>query len=167
MVVTTSHVACLFIRFSQFSCAAIVLGIIAYFINQHSRDNGVGSLSREIYVEVIAALSVLLSLIWMIPFTWQSLYYPVDFLISFAWFAAFGVLVNWLFNYPCGNYSYYYYWGVLYSFDPYCAKWRTAEAFSFIAGLLFLISAFLGIHIYHFVSDRSVGVDDATESATR
>jgi hypothetical protein len=60
------------------------------------------SKKRFIYTEVIAALSILLALFWLIPFSGGFIHWPVDVLLSIGWFVAFGLLVNvsWLSLYP-------------------------------------------------------------------
>jgi hypothetical protein len=61
---------------------------MAYFLSTRNRWRG--SLAREIYTIIIAALSVLFSLIWLIPTTASMMHYPLDLLASAAWFGAFG-----------------------------------------------------------------------------
>ncbi|KAF1982459.1 integral membrane protein [Aulographum hederae CBS 113979] len=139
-----SRVLSLFLRFGEFVCAAVVLGIIAYFIQQH-HEFRTGPIGREIYTIVIASLSVLLALVWMIPSTHNILHYPMDFILSLAWFAAFAALVNWIQPIECGG---VFSWGNI-TGNNYCSKWIAAEAFSFIAACFWLASALLGIYIYH------------------
>lgn len=80
-----SRMVSLFLRFAQFVCSAIVLGLVAYFL--HQRDKyGVGPLGRSIYTEIVAALSVIFSLIWMIPTTSSIINYATDLFFSAAWF---------------------------------------------------------------------------------
>jgi hypothetical protein len=83
-----SRAVSIFLRFGEFVCAAIVLGIMAYFLER--RRSWRGPMAREIYTVVIATLSVLFSLVWLIPTTSSMLHYPFDLLASAAWFAAFG-----------------------------------------------------------------------------
>lgn len=87
----------MFLRFGEFVCAAVVLGLMAFFLDQYD-DFRVGPLGREIYTIVIACLSVLFSIVWMIPTTDSMLHYPFDFLASAAWFAAFG---EWTYLLTC------------------------------------------------------------------
>ncbi|KAF2007207.1 integral membrane protein [Amniculicola lignicola CBS 123094] len=135
----------LFFRFSEFVCAAVVLGIMAHFLNDYDKTH-VGPLSREIYTTVIASLSVLFSVIWMIPTTHQFLHYPIDLFLSAAWFAAFGVLVNWIGRFNCGG---AWYWGGIRRWNSYCGQWRAAEAFSFIGACFWFASFLLGVYVYH------------------
>jgi hypothetical protein len=67
------------------------------------------------------------------------MHYPLDFLTSFGWFAAFGALVDWIHRINCGqafNWGFIYHGGV-------CGQWKAAEAFSFIAAVFWLVSALL------------------------
>lgn len=109
-------------------------GLVAYFLWQHHHYN-TGPLAREIYVEVIAALSVLLSLVWMIPTLHNMLHYPMDLVMTAAWFAAFGLLVDYL-DGRCGG---AFHWAGL-DHGGYCGRWKAAEAFSFIAACFWLAS---------------------------
>lgn len=84
-----SRLVSLFLRFGEFVSGAVVLGLVAWFLHEHDKW-GVGPVAREIYTIVIASLSVVFSLFWMIPTTHSMLHYPFDLLMSAAWFAAFG-----------------------------------------------------------------------------
>ncbi|KAF2398588.1 integral membrane protein [Trichodelitschia bisporula] len=133
-----------FLRFAQFVCGAVVLGLVAHFLHQHHKTHA-GPIGREIYTEVVAALSVVLSLIWMIPFTSTFLHYTTDFILSAAWFAAFGTLVNWIHKANCGG---AFQWGGIHR-GGYCGQWKATEAFSFLSAIFWLASAALGIHVVH------------------
>lgn len=149
-----SRIFSVFLRFGEFVCAAVVMGIVAYFLHQHHKYN-IGPEGREIYTEVIAVLSVVLSLIWLLPFTSQFLHYPFDLLISAAWFAAFGAFVNWIHRMNCGG---IFHWGGLTN-GSYCSQWKAAEAFSFISACFWLASAILGFYVYHHLQNRTVATD--------
>jgi hypothetical protein len=60
----------------------------------------------------------------------------VDILISFAWFAAFGVLVDTIRHLPCGSI-----WSWHFRGDQTCGRWKAAEAFSFLSAIVWLVSA--------------------------
>jgi hypothetical protein len=60
----------------------------------------------------------------------------VDVLISFAWFAAFGILVDAIHHLPCGSI-----WSWHFRGDSVCARWKAAEAFSFLSAIVWLVSA--------------------------
>jgi hypothetical protein len=58
--------------------------------------------------------------------------------ISFAWFAAFGILVDAIHKLNCGSIWHWH-------FDTYstnsCGRWKAAEAFSFLSAIVWLTSA--------------------------
>lgn len=65
----------------------------------------------------------------------------MDILLSFAWFAAFGILVNAIQRLDCGN---IWYWGdFAITNDDFCGRWKAAEAFSFLSAIVWLASAFV------------------------
>lgn len=145
-----SRVVSLLLRLAQFVSSAIVLGIVAYFLYQ--RDHyGVGPLARTIYTEVVAALSVIFSLIWMIPTTSSIIGYSSDLFFTAAWFAAFGVLVNWYNSINCGS---IWNWGGITLRGDYCGKWNAAQAFSFLAAIFWFASFILGLITYHRLSTQ-------------
>ncbi|KAF2275973.1 uncharacterized protein EI97DRAFT_458968 [Westerdykella ornata] len=155
-----SRAVSIFLRFGEFVSAAVVLGLMAWFLHYHDEWD-VGPLAREIYTTVIASLSVIFSLIWLIPTTSSMLHYPFDLLASAAWFAAFGILVDYLGDSGCGR---AWEWN---SFDirvnsPWCGKWRAAEAFSFISAAFWFVSFLLGVYVYHRVSRDPVVTDGTT-----
>lgn len=64
-------------------------------------------------------------------------------LISFAWFAAFGILVDAIKQIPrCGVWNWHFgnfgNWGGGHSL---CTRWKVAEAFSFLSAIIWLVSA--------------------------
>jgi hypothetical protein len=64
----------------------------------------------------------------------------VDVLISFGWFAAFGILVDAIHDLPCGSI-----WSWHFRGDSVCSRWKAAEAFSFLSAIVWLVSALVGI----------------------
>jgi len=154
-----SRTLSIFLRFGQFVSAAVVLGLVAHFL--HQRDKyGVGPLGRSIYTVVIASLSILFSLVWLVPTTASMLNYPFDLLLSAAWFAAFGVLVNWVDRINCGR---IWYWGDISFRSNNCGQWKAAQAFSFISAVFWFASFVLGVIVYHKLT-RGTVVTDGTRS---
>jgi hypothetical protein len=49
---------------------------------------------RFIYTECVAAISIFLALVWLLPFSGTFIHWPVDFLLFVAWMVAFGLLVQ-------------------------------------------------------------------------
>lgn len=77
----------------QLAFAAVVAGLTGDYLNNNpSNSDWVNA--RFIYTEVLAALSILLAIIWLFPFGGTFINWPIDLLISIAWFVAFGLLVN-------------------------------------------------------------------------
>ncbi|KAF2673851.1 integral membrane protein [Microthyrium microscopicum] len=144
-----SRLLSMIFRFAEFVCGAVVLGITANFLYQHHKY-GVNPLGRSIYVEVIAVISTLMALLWLLPFTSAIMHYPFDLLMSAAWFAAFAVLVNWLHKMDCGG---AFQWSGL-EHSGVCNQWKADEAFAFLAAIFWLASALLGMYVYHKVNKR-------------
>jgi len=144
-----SRVISLALRFAEFVCAAVVLGIDAHFLNIHHKYH-TGSLGREIYVIVIAVLAIILALVWMLPTRSAMLHVPADIIIGLAWFAAFGVLVNYIKSQNCGG---FFTWGNI-THGSECDKWQAAEAFSFLSAIFWMASAIVGLWVYHKVERR-------------
>ncbi|CAI7658184.1 unnamed protein product [Penicillium bialowiezense] len=137
-----SRLASIILRIAEIGFAAVVAGVIGHHLARvhHGSENvDWWPQSRWIYTEVIAGISILLGLIWLIPFSSGFFSWPLDILISFAWFAAFGVLVNWLKGQGCGGPWIWRFGG------SGCGQWRTAEAFSFLSAILWLVSGIVGI----------------------
>ncbi|KAH7126867.1 integral membrane protein [Dendryphion nanum] len=148
-----------FLRFAQFVCAAIVLGLVAYFLDKRNDNQWDGLLGRLVYTIVIAALSVLFSLVWLIPTASSMMHYPFDLLMCAAWFAVFGVLVVWLGDREtCGA---VFSWGTIRFRNSYCGQWKATEAFSFLSAIFWFVSFLLGVYVYHKVSRRPVATDGA------
>lgn len=80
------------LRAAELAFAAIVAGLLGSYLDKSeasSWDN-----ARHIYTIVVAALAMLLSLLWLLPFTSTFVHWPVDLFISILWFVAFGLLVD-------------------------------------------------------------------------
>lgn len=78
---------------SQLAFAAIVAGITGSYLH-FVRGSSSWHEGRFIYTEVVAGLSIVLSVIWLFPFAGSFIHYPADIIISICWFVAFGLLVN-------------------------------------------------------------------------
>jgi hypothetical protein len=132
-----SRLVSIVLRVAEIAFAAVVAGIIGYYLHQFS-DIDAWPQARWIYTEVVAGLSILLGLIWLIPFSSGFFSWPFDVVISFAWFAAFGILVDAIHKLNCGSIWHWH-------FDTYstnsCGRWKAAEAFSFLSAIVWLTSA--------------------------
>jgi hypothetical protein len=86
------------LRFAQFVCAAIVLGLTAHFLhiyNKHATVSNDGPFDRLIYSAVIASISAVLALVWTVPSPNSIVHWGVDLVFAGAWLAVFGILQDW------------------------------------------------------------------------
>lgn len=72
------------LRVAQFVFAAVVLGLTAYFMHER-RSNGIGPFGRTIFAIVWSALSVIFSIVWMIPTKSTIASYGSDLCTSFPY----------------------------------------------------------------------------------
>lgn len=68
---------------------------------------------------------------------------PTDVLLSFAWFASFGLLINFADDSSCRGDRFF--WRDDFVFNDFCARFRTAEAFTFSSAIFWIVSAFAGL----------------------
>jgi Membrane-associating domain len=103
---------------------------------------------------VIAGLSILLALLWLLPFSGGFIHWPADVIISLAWFAVFGLLVDYIHGTDCSS-SVFNWAGI--TKGGVCNRWKASEAFSFLSALFWLVSAIVGIWFVHRTrKDRNV-----------
>ncbi|KAI8629946.1 marvel domain-containing protein [Xylariaceae sp. FL1651] len=129
------------LRIAELAFAAIVAGINGEYLHA-VRHTSSWDQGRFIYTEVVAGIAIFLSLIWLFPFSGSFIHWPVDLLLSVAWFVAFGLLVNYL----DGSCGYVFNWSNV-SFDrgDQCGKWKAVIAFAFLSAICWLVSAIVGI----------------------
>ncbi|KAL7963394.1 membrane-associating domain-containing protein [Trichoderma compactum] len=145
------------LRAAELVFATIVAGVTGQHLHQF-RDASSWSQGRFIYTEVVAALSMFFALIWLVPFSWSFVHWPVDIILSLAWWAAFGLLVNLLGN-SCG---YVFDWNNVHPINgDQCGKFKADIAFTFLSALLWLVSALLGIFWVRGHERRAAQVDAA------
>ncbi|KAK3378609.1 integral membrane protein [Podospora didyma] len=133
------------LRLAELAFACVVAGLTGSYLHQ---VDGVSSWSvgRHIYTEVVAGLSILLSIIWLIPFSSSFIHWPADLFISILWFVSFGLLVDWL-NGSCGN---VFNWeGISLHRTNSCSEWKAIVAFAFLSAIVWLASAILGFFWVH------------------
>ena len=107
------------------------MGIMAWIESLYQGTNtSVQPQPQVIYTLVISVLAAVSAVIFFIPFAISMMHYLWDFLMMVAWFAAFGVLINFYGTPDCNN-------------DQFCQRWQTAEAFSFISAILWGLSTLL------------------------
>jgi hypothetical protein len=73
-----SRVVSLVLRIAQFICAAVVLGLTAYFLHQRNSYGAVVPFGRTVYAIIWAALSIIAAVIWAIPTTSSMTGYVAD-----------------------------------------------------------------------------------------
>jgi len=137
-----SDILSLLLRLGELAFAAIVAGITGSYLHA-AQGASAWDLGRFIYTEVVAGLSILLAIIWLFPFSGSFIHWPVDFIISVAWWVSFGLLVN-LIGDSCG---YIFNWNGIQvqGQGDTCPQQKANIAFAFLSALFWLVSALLGI----------------------
>ena len=83
------------LRLAELVFACIVAGINGDYLHKADKaDASSWEVGRFIYAEVVAGISIFLAIVWLVPFSGTFIHWPVDFIISVCWFAAFGLLVD-------------------------------------------------------------------------
>jgi hypothetical protein len=136
------RIANILLRLAQLVFSAIVAGITGWYLHK-SDEAGVSSwdMGRFIYTEIVAAISLLAALIWLVPFSSSFIHWPFDLFLSVNWFVAFGLLVDQLGD-TCG---YVFNWDNVAPRGDICGKLKAVMAFSFLAAICFLASALVGL----------------------
>lgn len=130
------------LRFAQFLCAAIVLGLSAYFLHQYQIHN-IGPFSRLIYSTIVSAVSLWLALLWTALGHASLVHVGTDLFFCAAWFAVFGLLQDYYDDeIKCGS---IWAWGDIDVTNNYCGQWNAAQAFSFLAAVFWFASFIVGI----------------------
>ncbi|KAI1178121.1 membrane-associating domain-containing protein [Nemania sp. FL0916] len=146
-----ARIASIVLRVAELVFAVIVAGLNGEYLHE-VRHTSSWSQGRFIYTEVVAGIAIFFSLIWLIPFSGTFIHWPLDFLISVTWFAAFGLLVNWL-DGSCGA---VFDWNNVTIFnDDQCGKWKAVIAFSFLSAICWLVSGIVGIIWVHDRDSRA------------
>ncbi|KAH6871137.1 hypothetical protein B0T10DRAFT_500793 [Thelonectria olida] len=152
------------LRFIEFSCAVIVLGLLSRLAYMLSIA-GVNMDGRLVYTMVVAGIGIAYSIIFCLPFDALFTGFALDFILFIMWLVAFCLLETKTKSHTCSATWYYnywgYYWGHYWTVGPAgrvninqagCAQWRTVLAFSFIAWFFHLISGILGVYVFrHYV----------------
>ena len=128
----------------------MVAGIIGSYLHGYSHTHSWPG-GRFIYSEVIAGLSILLALVWLLPLTNNFHHWPTDIILSLAWFAVFGLLVNYIGGTNCK--SSVFNWTIVTS-GGVCGRWKASEAFSFLSAIFWLASALVGIWFMRRLRDH-------------
>lgn len=157
-----SDILSFLLRVGELAFSATVAGITGWYLHQ-IRSVSDWSKKRFIYTEVVAALSILFSLVFLIPFTRSFMHWPIDLVLFVLWMVAFGLLVNFIGPMHCGSI-----WG----WDGItgkstCSKFKADIAFCFLASIFFLASALLGLYVMHRRRTGAVAGDRAVTGRRR
>ncbi|KAK0705773.1 hypothetical protein B0T21DRAFT_298961 [Apiosordaria backusii] len=156
-----SKVIHIVLRVFEVICSVIVLGLLARFLHLIAQA-GASADSRVVYGVVTASISTLFALVFIAPFIYAFLAFPMDAILFVMWIVVFGLLTSRTGSSMC-NASWYwnywgYYWGGWWRVPEVtvwdrgyggCASWRAVLAFSFLAAIAFLVSAILGAVVVH------------------
>ncbi|KAJ0273578.1 hypothetical protein COL940_003586 [Colletotrichum noveboracense] len=127
-------------RAAELAFAAIVTGITGAYLHAHdnasSWDNG-----RFIYTIVVSSISMVLALVWLLPFSGSFVHWPMDIFISILWFVSFGLLVN-LIGDGCGP---VFDWSNVSPRGDDCGRHKANIAFTFLSAIIWLASALIGL----------------------
>jgi hypothetical protein len=89
------------------------------------------------------------------PFTYDFILdWPMDLILSAAWFAAFGLLVNWLNANDCGG---TFNWGGMAN-GGYCGQWKATDPFRLLSANFWLANAIIGMTIVYEVAVHEAAV---------
>lgn len=119
----------------------MVVGIIGSYFPFFGHRAG-WPIKRFIFAVVVAGISILLSLLYLLAFRGAFHAWPMDLILAATWFSAFGLLVNSHHGQSCSM----TYRRNSIPYDGYCNRSKAAEAFSFLSGLVWLVSAVVGIY---------------------
>src|SRR5579862_5666679 len=81
------------LRIGELGFAAVVAGINGSYIHTYSKAHAWPK-ARFIYTEVVAGISIILALFWLLPFTASVINWPGDLILFILWIVAFALLVN-------------------------------------------------------------------------
>ncbi|CAM1501124.1 Fc.00g102860.m01.CDS01 [Cosmosporella sp. VM-42] len=132
------RIASMVLRAAELVFAAIVAGVTGHFLHQSHADSWANG--RLIYTEVVAALSILFAVVWLIPFSGTFIHWPMDIFVSILWWVVFGLLVDLIGN-SCGH---VFNWSNVAPRGDQCGKFKADIAFAFLSALLWLVSALIG-----------------------
>ncbi|KAH6985912.1 membrane-associating domain-containing protein [Ilyonectria robusta] len=141
------------LRAAELVFAAIVAGVTGEYLHRSHASSW--DLGRFIYTEVVAALSILFALLWLIPFSGTFIHWPMDIFMSILWWVSFGLLVD-LIGTGCGG---IFDWGNVAPRGDQCGKFKADIAFAFLSALLWLVSALVGFFWVHKRERRAAHAD--------
>jgi len=132
------------LRLGELAFSATVAGLTGQYLHAEKHESA-WSKKRFIYTEVVAAIGILFSLLFLLPFMASFVHWPVDFLLFAMFMIAFGLLANFIGPMNCG--SIWNWHGI--TGKQTCSKFKADLAFCFLASIFFLASALLGLYVVH------------------
>jgi len=138
----------LILRIGELAFTAVVAGLTGQYLHQ-TRGTSAWSKKRFIYTEVIAAIGILFSLLFLLPFLASFVHWPMDLLLFAGTMIAFGLLAHYI-SPSCGS---IWNWHGLANGGS-CDKFKADIAFLFLASIFFLASALLGIYVMRKYRNR-------------
>jgi len=132
----------LLLRVGELAFSATVAGLTGEYLHQR-RGARASTHKRHIYTIVVAAISILFSLLFLLPFLASFAKWPVDLILFVLWIVAFALLADFNGDNSCGS---IWRWGNVTQRNQ-CGKYKANMAFSFLAAIFFLVSAILGFWV--------------------
>jgi len=159
---TGSKLCSVILRIGELCCSVIVVALLGRFFYLLRLAPDWSTDGRLVYAEVIAALSIVFSIILMPPLKYSFYAWPLDAVLFICTIVAFGLLAA--LNNSCSSYWYWnywgYYWGRFWTVAPRvaitagtvnnagCGSWRSILAFLFMGAMAWLLSAILGVFVF-------------------
>ncbi|KAF7503684.1 hypothetical protein GJ744_003362 [Endocarpon pusillum] len=135
------------LRAVELLSAIIVTAIIGYYLYPYAQ-NKTWPAKRFIFAETWAGLSIILSVLWLVPSMAHKIPWLADFVTSSGWWVSFGLIlqaINQTTN--CGSFF-------SSGNGTFCRNWKSVEAFCFISGIAWIVTGLFGIQ---FVQARRRG----------
>lgn len=132
------------LRIGELAFSATVAGLTGQYLHAEKHQSA-WSKKRFIYTEVVAAIGILFSLLFLLPFAASFIHWPMDLLLFALFMIAFGLLANFIGPMNCGS---------IWNWDGItgkatCSKFKADLAFCFLASIFFLASGLLGLYVVH------------------
>jgi len=115
----------------------VVVGIVGYYIYPFAQSR-TWPLAGFTYTEVWGVISVILSILWLVPSTAYKIPWLADFVMSFGWWPAFGAVVKEI---NCGPFF------TMSMGNGTCSNWKAVQAFCFLSAIAWLVTGLFGIQV--------------------
>lgn len=86
------RIVSMILRAAELAFASIVAGVTGQYLHRSNASSWANG--RFIYTEVVAALSIVFALLWLLPFSSTFVHWPLDIFFSILWWVVFGLLVD-------------------------------------------------------------------------